>query len=116
MIEGRDGISVGTATLASGKVTISASALTHGARSRTVVYSGSVKLCLQPAMRFSSRPGGNPEVKQSWPPTHGLQSSVTVVATLAESAARLRDRCSFIRVIASKNSSRCKRKNSRLVK
>ena len=42
MIEGRDGISVGTATQASGKVTISASALTHGARSRTAVYSGSV--------------------------------------------------------------------------
>ena len=42
MIEGRDGISVGTATLASGKATISTSALTHGARSRTVVYSGSV--------------------------------------------------------------------------
>jgi hypothetical protein len=64
-------------------------------------------------MRFSSRPGGNPEVKQGWPPTHGLQSSVTVVATLTESGARLRDRCSFMRVIASKNSSRSKRKNSR---
>jgi len=44
VIEGRDGISVGTATLASGKVTISASALTHGACSRTVVYSDSVDL------------------------------------------------------------------------
>jgi Bacterial Ig-like domain (group 3) len=42
VIEGRDGISVGTATLASGKVTISTSALTHEAHSMTVVYSGSV--------------------------------------------------------------------------